>query len=404
MPPQVQQVQDTATSVAQNAAKVAGLTAYDPTKPYSAVPKLDVSKADSSLLEGPRTSIDIQQLLKDNKELQTRYLGTLTPSAEEKTLQDELLAIKKQNQDAQMHPEAAGTPMSVVTASRSELAKEGALKESNKLTELQLAQNRRTSEGEGLAKAIAFTTENFNTLSQLQKLTKPDVLGTKVNDQTGDVYSYIQDPQTGALTTKMIGNVGAGKQFQNTGTYTNSKGQEVFYGVTPDGKIEQSVLGSAKGTGATTPKPTDAQQKEAIYAVRLTDSNTVLNALSKPIATMNTLWFKAQQALPVALQSAQFQQYDQAARNFINGVLRPESGAAISESEFQNARSQYLPLPGDTPGTIALKERNRQVVIQGMKQAAGGAFSTLSVNTPSATPKVTQGQTSSGMKYQIIND
>jgi hypothetical protein len=42
------------------------------------------------------------------------------------------------------------------------------------------------------------------------------------------------------------------------------------------------------------------------------------------------------------------QKAEQAQRDFVNAVLRRESGAAISESEFDNARRQYFPESGDS--------------------------------------------------------
>ena len=49
------------------------------------------------------------------------------------------------------------------------------------------------------------------------------------------------------------------------------------------------------------------------------------------------------------------QQIEQAQRNFINAVLRRESGAVISPEEFDNARKRVLPQPGDEPASIAQK-------------------------------------------------
>jgi hypothetical protein len=65
-------------------------------------------------------------------------------------------------------------------------------------------------------------------------------------------------------------------------------------------------------------------------------------------------------------QSDDQQQVDQAQRNFINATLRRESGASISPGEFENARKQYFPQPGDKPGVLAQKAANRQRVIQSM--------------------------------------
>ncbi|MNK33389.1 hypothetical protein D3C87_518700 [compost metagenome] len=62
--------------------------------------------------------------------------------------------------------------------------------------------------------------------------------------------------------------------------------------------------------------------------------------------------------------SAQQQQVEQAQRDFINAVLRRESGAAIAESEFDSARKQYFPAVGDSPEVIAQKAANRERATQ----------------------------------------
>lgn len=123
--------------------------------------------------------------------------------------------------------------------------------------------------------------------------------------------------------------------------------------------------------------PTVAQQTVATYAARLEQSNPIIGNLESSIVGMNPLSFEAQKKLPSYLQSSNFQQYDQASRNFINAVLRRESGAVISPSEFDNAYKQYLPKPGDSAQTLAQKKANRDVVYQSLRNAAGNAYQSV---------------------------
>ena len=67
------------------------------------------------------------------------------------------------------------------------------------------------------------------------------------------------------------------------------------------------------------------------------------------------------------------QKVEQAQRDFINAVLRQESGAVINPEEFNNARKQYFPQPGDSKAVIEQKARNRQRAIEGFKVGAGPA-------------------------------
>ncbi|MBS0529759.1 MAG: hypothetical protein JSS22_10265 [Proteobacteria bacterium] len=68
------------------------------------------------------------------------------------------------------------------------------------------------------------------------------------------------------------------------------------------------------------------------------------------------------------------QQNIQAQRNFVNAVLRQESGAAINQSEFENAQRQYFPQPGDTSQVIEQKRQNRIRAMQGMAREAGPRY------------------------------
>ena len=121
-------------------------------------------------------------------------------------------------------------------------------------------------------------------------------------------------------------------------------------------------------------EPSQAQFTAAGYAERVQQAEDILNGIERDIAGMRTVSFMAQERMPPAGQSGAYQSYDQAARNFINAVLRRESGAAISPSEFDNARRQYLPQPGDKPATLAQKRQNREQVLTSLKAAAGTAI------------------------------
>lgn len=72
--------------------------------------------------------------------------------------------------------------------------------------------------------------------------------------------------------------------------------------------------------------------------------------------------------LPNSMQSENMKLQEQAERNFINALLRRESGAAIGKDEYANAEQQYFPRAGDTPAVKEQKRRNRQIVIQGLKE------------------------------------
>jgi hypothetical protein len=71
--------------------------------------------------------------------------------------------------------------------------------------------------------------------------------------------------------------------------------------------------------------------------------------------------------------SADERRYRQAQREFVNAILRRESGAVIADSEFNSAAQQYFPVPGDPPEVIEQKRQARQRSLQGLINASQGA-------------------------------
>ena len=67
----------------------------------------------------------------------------------------------------------------------------------------------------------------------------------------------------------------------------------------------------------------------------------------------------------------QQQQNDQARRDFVSAVLRKESGAAISASEYANEEKKYFPQLGDSDAVIKQKQNSRLKAIEGLKSQAG---------------------------------
>lgn len=124
-------------------------------------------------------------------------------------------------------------------------------------------------------------------------------------------------------------------------------------------------------------RPTTDQANAAGFFDRMKASNAVLSDPNVTQAAMSFgqgLMNRAPLGLGNYMTSPEYQKYDQASRDFVNAILRKESGAAISESEFQNARIQYFPQPGDTPEKIAQKAKNREIVINAMHRTAAPAL------------------------------
>lgn len=122
--------------------------------------------------------------------------------------------------------------------------------------------------------------------------------------------------------------------------------------------------------------PTAAQYQAAGYAARLQQAEADLSSSSYD-RTSYTEGLRS--FLPNAVKSEDIKKREQTELNFINTVLRDESGAAIGDPEYLKAEKQYFPRVGDTPDVLEQKRRNRQSKLATFRAEAGGkALDTIS--------------------------
>lgn len=128
------------------------------------------------------------------------------------------------------------------------------------------------------------------------------------------------------------------------------------------------VAGFGPKSGASKPL-NDTQAKALLFGTRMSEADKILGDLATQGTTTSipgTNTGYGVGAVVSALAGDKQQQLNQAKRDFLNAVLRRESGAAIGASEFDSGDKQYFPQPGDGPGVIAQKSKNRQLAIQGI--------------------------------------
>lgn len=127
-----------------------------------------------------------------------------------------------------------------------------------------------------------------------------------------------------------------------------------------------------RGSGQAPPKLTVDAGKNTGFYIRTKDAHDTLTSLE---GQGTNFWQQAAGSAPLGLgnfaRTPEFQKFDQARRDFVNAILRRESGAVISEAEFENANQQYFPVPGDSPEVIAQKRRNRENAIEGLRIGSG---------------------------------
>jgi|GEM_PF-5022729 len=148
------------------------------------------------------------------------------------------------------------------------------------------------------------------------------------------------------------------------------------------GTFEQWKTDVAKA-GATNIDFNQSQGVAAGYADRMAAANAILEdpKLTQAQTDVGQQWLGGIPVVGNFLTSEEKKKADQAQRDFVNAILRRESGAVISESEFASAAQQYFPQPGDTPAVIEQKRKNREMAIQGVARSAGPNY-----QSPTLTP------------------
>lgn len=141
------------------------------------------------------------------------------------------------------------------------------------------------------------------------------------------------------------------------------------------GGLEFIPGGPADPNAAKRAAPTEFQGKSATYGARALEADKIISSLEGKYSPGAVNAKVGMESVPGiggflgaganAALSDSGQKAEQAQRDFVNAVLRQESGAAISSGEFDNARKQYFPQPFDSAAVKVQKARNRQIAIQG---------------------------------------
>lgn len=171
------------------------------------------------------------------------------------------------------------------------------------------------------------------------------------------------DPQTGKVDVAYGGG-------EDRGTVAGPDGKPIPIPPGVDRKTFVNEVSRANAKAAAGEK-TEVQAKAEIFGNKMELAN---KEISDNVGT--SLVGKITSGLPLGnyAQSPEYQRYKQASSNFITALLRQESGAAISKSEFERYDKEYMPQPGDTSQVLAQKAEARRIAIEGMKKGAGPGY------------------------------
>lgn len=181
------------------------------------------------------------------------------------------------------------------------------------------------------------------------------------------------------------------REYKNKGLINQEKQMDLkereFAYNQQKGNRELEIKANGDGMGKA---PTDAQSAAAGYARRLEQSEQIFKDLEGKGYNFGSRLEDARGLLPGEAQSNEYRSKEQAENNFINAVLRRESGASISPAERQSAAQQYFVRPGDPQDVAAQKKANRQQVIENLKGASGRAYGLIPL-VPTGTAAAPKG-------------
>lgn len=314
-----------------------------------------------------------EQPISERKMAQNRILGLLRPTQNEQDLQQKINALISSSELGveNLRGQGRGIAAPILRGQAEKLQAQTALAAAPLQRQLALEQGVRTAELGAAEKMLEFLPEE-NAIEPV-KISAGEQL---VNPVTGEVVFTAPEKALTGPASYQEWTLAGGQE--GTGMSYLEYLQDADSGSAPNSYKEWELAGGIN-TGMTygdwlleknQKAPTQGQYAAAQYASRIQSSNTIIDDLEEQFIGK----FQPGKVLPEALKSEDRKLIEQAQRNFINAVLRRESGAAIAPSEFESAAKQYFPQPGDTEKVLKQKRENRRIVEQNMVNEAGKAF------------------------------
>lgn len=387
--------------------------------------------AGNQMVEDKKPEIFETPVQKNNlSDAQSKYLALLQPSSEEESLVSRFNELASKQEQLGVS-EAAGlnqiedetVPMQFITGKQSSLQRQAAVKQQalaaqakpllDRLAQLQL---NRQSQAEMIKTQLGFESEaqkanaptfqeiggnllRISPTGEIETVYQAPSEATKpVTLSTGQV---LVDPSTGSILATGRENPQEQLQLQKL-QLDIQKAQQDLSG--SGQMLSPTMLQDAVNKGYTSPEqlklyaqfaysgaeapmlkePSQSQYTAAGFANRASQAGTIIDSIGTQFASA----FARGGLLPNFMKTDDRQMFEQAQRNFINAVLRRESGAVISPEEFNNAALQYFPQPGDSQAVLSQKRQNRSSVIGNLSAEAGRALQQQTNQNPFTTGAV----------------
>jgi len=209
-------------------------------------------------------------------------------------------------------------------------------------------------------------------VQQIQALTEPmkpvEVNGRLVDPRTGRVIADFSDGGKAPTVTDFY-DPKTGQPYKaqwnpKTQTWEQVGGVKAPNGtsltVGPDGQVS-----FVQGSGMK--PPTEAQSKDMTFITRAAGALPVLDRYADHLTKFGEGTGGKVPLVGNYLKSDEYQQAEQAGREFLQAILRKDTGAAITKEETAEYGTVYLPQPGDGAAVLAQKREARHRALKAIE-------------------------------------
>ena len=181
-------------------------------------------------------------------------------------------------------------------------------------------------------------------LTAPNRAARPPQVETFYDEATGQPYNAQWNAESG--TWERVGGVKAPSGMSIT---TN-----------PDGTV--SVTQGSTGGG----KMTEQNSKDMVYAKRAAGALPIIDKMGDALTSAGEAVGGSVPAVGNYLKSPEYQQAEQAGKEFLQAILRKDTGAAITAQEVNEYGTVYLPRPGDSQQVLAQKKESRRRALEAL--------------------------------------
>lgn len=177
----------------------------------------------------------------------------------------------------------------------------------------------------------------------------------EVDPQAGTARAIYEDPQRPSAT-RDTWRAATPDEIESFGLPAGVAAQ-----ISSDGKI--NVITKQR-------QYTEFAGKAAEFANRMAGAGPGIDQIElKPGFRPELVWSKA-----TAATNQDAKSYRTYMREWLAALLRKDTGAAVTDSEFDFYGQTYFPVPGDTPQQVEAKRQARARALNGVKAASQGAY------------------------------